>query len=1157
MVLCPHCSEETPDGKRFCANCGQAITLRCVTCGAELIAGKPFCAECGTRVDGEVARAAPPASSETAPSAERRLCSILFVDLVGFTTFAEHRDAERVRDILTHYFERAQQVVDAYGGIVEKFIGDAVMAVWGAPVANEDDAERAVRAGLDIVDAVAALSSELSVPELKARAGVVTGEAAITIGRVAEGMVLGDSVNTASRIQSAAEPGQVLVDEATWRASSEAISFADAGTLQLKGKSDTVHVWRAERVVAQRRGLGRTSRLEPPFVGRDDEIRLIKDLLHATARERRVRLLSVIGVPGIGKSRLAWEFLKYVDGLAETVYWHQGRSRSYGEGVAFGALSEMVRMRAQIVETDDAATSAAKLHDALELHVTDDTEREWIEPRMAFLLGLSGDAPGDRDETFAAWRAFFEAVARSGPTVMVFEDLQWADSGLIDFIETLVTWSKTVPILVLTLARPEITSHRAGWGSGVRNFTSLHLDPLARDAMGELLLGIAPQLPADVVTRVLDRAEGIPLYAVETVRMLIDTGALGTDGTVTTEIARLEIPETLHALVASRIDSLPTSLRATLQNAGIVGSTFTADAVAVVAGQSVDEVREALDDLTRRELLLVDNDPRSPERGQFGFVQAVIREVAVGMMARRDRSAKHLALARRLEAEGDADLAGQVAAQYVEARASAPDDSDTDELDDAVCRSASVAGARALALGSPAEAHRILDAALTYASTPSRRAPLLLDLGQTLSHEGQRAESLNAMLSAADLYLEMGDLPGEVAAISRLTDLTEIVQDFQRVRDRIFQTWSRLGEDDDTLRGPVAYALAGVLAFTDRRESLAWSEIALAHAERYDDEVMLLRSLGFRAAAVFEIGRHREAQILARGVLDIAERRGHRREQIIARTQLSLALLPDSPSESLSLSAENAELALKAGISTAFVVNMLNRAETAIELGLWDTAEETIASIGDNMIPSRVAWRDSLLNLVRVFRDEPNAREQFEVAMNQSDSDEMERRDPASVSTIKCTNAKALHAWGQFERAYREAIAGVEVSPTGINAAACLTAAVHSACRLRNLDYLRQTLKYSEPLRGRLMGALRTQINAAIDGLEGREDAASRGFLSAIEQWRALGDLFDVALTELDLVAILGADHADAKSVKEAIDIFEQLRATTFLAQVEPYRSSL
>ena len=384
--------------------------------------------------------------------------SILFADLVGFTPFAEERDSEDVRETLTRYFDLASDVITKYGGTVEKFIGDAVMAVWGAPTAQEDDAERSVRAALDLVDAVRGLG-----PGIQARAGILTGEAAVTLGATNQGMVAGDLVNTASRLQSVAEPGSVLVDEPTMRSSSAAIAFESAGERDMKGKSAPLPAWRAIRVVAERGGRGRSDALEAPFVGRDDEIRLLKELFHATGREKRVRLVSVMGAAGIGKSRLGWEFLKYVDGVLEPVWWHTGRSPSYGEGITFWALGEMVRRRAGLAADDDEATTRARIAETVIEHVPDEEERRWIEPALLALLGI-GTESANSEQLFAAWRTFFERMAETGLVAMVFEDLHWADSGTLDFIEHLLEWSRSSPIFIITLARTDLLERRAGVG---------------------------------------------------------------------------------------------------------------------------------------------------------------------------------------------------------------------------------------------------------------------------------------------------------------------------------------------------------------------------------------------------------------------------------------------------------------------------------------------------------------------------------------------------------------------------------------------------------------------------------------------------------------------------------------------------------------------
>ncbi|HVQ23188.1 MAG TPA: adenylate/guanylate cyclase domain-containing protein, partial [Candidatus Saccharimonadia bacterium] len=426
-MICASCGTENLVGARFCMECASPFTTTCASCGATNLPAAKFCSECATPMSGALPRATAAIASgqESAglrppeATAERRIVSVLFADLVGFTAYSAERDAEEVRDLQNRYFATVTETIRRYGGTIEKFIGDAVMALWGAPVAYEDDAERAVRAALDLVDAVRGLG-----PSIEVRAGIVTGEAAVTVGALNQGMVSGDMVNTASRLQSVAPPSTVLVGEATQRAAAGAIVFEAAADQVLKGKVSPVPAWRALRVVAQRGGVGRSEALEAPFVGRDEELRQLKDLFHATGREGRPRLVSVIGPAGIGKSRLAWEFLKYIDGLVERVWWHDGRSPAYGEGITFWALGEMVRGRAGLQEDADEPTTRAAIATILEEHVPDTTERAWIEPALLSLLGI--DAGVTSQQLFGAWRTFFERLAASDPVVMVFEDLHHA-----------------------------------------------------------------------------------------------------------------------------------------------------------------------------------------------------------------------------------------------------------------------------------------------------------------------------------------------------------------------------------------------------------------------------------------------------------------------------------------------------------------------------------------------------------------------------------------------------------------------------------------------------------------------------------------------------------------------------------------------------------
>jgi class 3 adenylate cyclase/tetratricopeptide (TPR) repeat protein len=1082
--------------------------------------------------------------------AERRLCSVLFVDLVGFTPFAERQDPESVREILTQYFDRAQRIIESYGGTVEKFIGDAVMAVWGAPVANEDDAERAVRAGLDVVASVSELGEVTGNSGLRARGGVVTGEVAITIGKVSEGMVLGDTVNSASRVQSVAEPGTVFVDESTWRAASGAIAFEEVGTLELKGKAVTVNAWRALRVVAQRKGLGRAERLEPPFVGREEEIRQIKDLLHATAREKRARLVSVTGIPGIGKSRLAWEFLKYVDGLADNVYWHEGRSRAYGEGITFGALGEMVKMRAGILEVEDATSSLAKLQECLNEFVSDDEERQWILPHLAHLLGLADAPSSNRDEIFSAWRMFFERIAEQGSTVLIFEDLQWADAGLIDFVESILEWSKGCSLLIVTLARPELMDKRPSWGAGMRNFTSLHLEPLSASSMSELLNGFVHGLPSEVSDRVLQRAEGVPLYAVETIRMLVDRGVIvqvEDRYEVQAELGTLEIPETLHALIASRLDSLTPRQRALLQDAGIVGSTFSIESLQVVSDESAEELETELRDLVRKEYIFADNDPRSPERGQFGFVQGVIREVAVGTLARRDRQAKHAAVARYAESLGEEELTGVIAAHYIEAYRASPEEAGNEELLPKALEWLDRAGQRALSLGSPDEAAGMFDQAIALAPDDIALAPLLERASNAATRRQHYESAIEYLQKAIDIYHARGDLASWGLCVSELCfPLTAVGRTTESLElcERAFEV---VGEDETRVRAKLALAIASVLGHgTEVERAVEWCEIALRLAEELDDDAILAGALGTRSLALFTMGRHREAVMLARGMASIADEAGELAEQARSRTGLSLYMLPDNPRGMVDVAHEAVELARKAGIRGLEITNMLNITETSLYIGLWDEALAMIEELHQRELGRRQAeW---LAGLEAVFAalggDSTRASELLALGSDMGDT------SLGSLTTRLTTVAFVALANGKLDDALREANRAVELDPMGINCAAALGIAARAALWMGNLDELRGVVTAMHRVRGRAMAAERRTAEAGIAALEGRVGESADIYVDAIERWRSVESVLDLALCELDLALVLGKEHEEATTAKEALDIFEQIGARVFVQRL-------
>jgi class 3 adenylate cyclase/tetratricopeptide (TPR) repeat protein len=870
-MRCHACGTENAEGRKFCGECGTPLAARCSACGADNAAGMKFCGECGTALAGAAAPVTVEAAAE--PVAERRLVTILFADLVGFTTMSEARDAEDVRELLSRYFDTCRTLIARYGGTVEKFIGDAVMAVWGAPVAMEDDAERAVRAALDLTAAVEALGAEVGSADLRARVGVLTGEAAVTIGARAEGMVAGDLVNTASRIQSVAEPGTVLVGESTRRASDAAIVYEDAGSRELKGKAEPVAVWRAVRVIGGIGGAQRSAGLEAPFVGRDRDLRVIKELFHASAGEAKAHLVSVMGVAGTGKSRLSWEFFKYIDGLAENVRWHRGRCLPYGEGVTFWALAEMVRTRATIAEGEGPDSQREKLHAAVESSIADPEERRFVEPRLAHLLGLEEHAGWERENLFSAWRLFYERLADEMPTVMVFEDMEWADAALLDFIEHLVDWARSHPLFVLVLARPELAERRPTWGAAKRNFSSLYLEPLDTGEMDTLLSGLVPGLPDELRHRIRERAEGVPLYAVETVRMLLDRGLLVQRGSTYVPagpIETLEVPETLHALIAARLDGLATDERRLLQDAAVLGKTFSIEALATLSGRTPAELEPVLAGLVRKEALSLSADLLSPERGQYGFLQDLVRRVAYEMLSKHERRAKHLAAAEM--DQGEDELAEVVAGHLMAAYRADPDAADAGDIARQAVAGLRRAGLRASALAATLEAQRYYEQAADLADDPLEQADLLEHAG-IMARIGARSEEAQVHFEQAVAQFEQAGANHPAARVS--ARLGEVMWDRGRLKEALERMDTALAllaaEEPDADVAALTAQVARFRLFTGETDvALDRVETALELAETLGLPEVLSQAINTKSTILSNLGRDGEAGALVRYALDLA-----------------------------------------------------------------------------------------------------------------------------------------------------------------------------------------------------------------------------------------------------------------------------------------------
>jgi class 3 adenylate cyclase/tetratricopeptide (TPR) repeat protein len=1170
---CPECGTLNEPGRKFCGECGTRLSVPCANCGTSNAPGTRFCGECGSPLEGAPARPAAGSAGgatgsgsvsayvsqmgggsaagagATTPVAERRLVTVLFADLVGFTTISEGRDPEEVRELLSRYFDVAREAIERYAGTVEKFIGDAVMAVWGAPTAHEDDAERAVRAALDVVDAVKTLG-----PGLQARAGVLTGEAAVTVGARGQGMVAGDLVNTASRLQSASLPGMVLVGEATQRATSGSIAYEPAGEQLLKGKAAPVAAYHALRVVARRGGAGRGDKLEPPFVGRDSELRLLKDLFHTTSREKRVRLVSVTGQGGIGKSRLAWELRKYADGVAEDLFWHEGRSPAYGQGITFWALGEMVRARAQLLETDDHETTRTKVAASVSRWFPDGDDHDRVVRALGALLGVADAPAGGAEELFGAWRLYFERMAEQFLVTMVFEDLHWADPGTLDFVDHVLEWSRNVPILIVTLARPQLLETRPDWGAGRRNFLALDLEPLGEEPMRELLKGLVPDLSEPAVRSIVARAEGIPLYAVETIRMLAADGRIREreDGGFEPvgEVGELAVPDSLHALIAARLDALAPADRSLVQDAAVLGQSFTPAGLSAVSGLDEATLLTQLRDLVRADLLTEERDERSPERGQFAFVQALIREVAYSTLALRDRRSRHLAAARFFESLGDDELAGALAAHYLAAFRATTDAEEAAPLAAQARIALRGAADRAEALGSLRQAISFLQQAREVATEPSEQADVLERIVQLAWTAGLYDLALELAPELRALRESMGDRSG--AALAYVLEEETLYS--LRQRDKAIElAQGALGHFDDMPDDPHVLRLIGNIAIAatfsrDYELARAMSDRALAAAERLGMAELAARMLQVKGNIAQFQGRLWEAIALIEGARRVAEQHGltARAHQISGALSNVLAL--DDPAAAAAVERGIVEYARLTGRRESEIVTIGNMSEDIRRTGEWGWIDAELEK----------AVRDEDRNVTDLLLDVARAEFQlFRGALSPDDIamliERVEALDDLDVSTA-ANDLRAVVALlkRDFAGAARSWIAQAEGSP--LNAPYALPKAGHAAVLAGDAALARDVLDRlrASGSRGRAIEADVDGIRAGIAALEGDTIAALAGYRDVRARFQDLGLAWDVGLLAIFAASSVGVDEPEVAGwLAEARTLFEKLRAAPILRLVD------
>ncbi len=833
MRICPNCGQENPEIARFCLGCATVLAM------------------------------APPTREE------RKIVTVLFADLVGFTARAERLDPEAVHAFMAPYHSRLRVELERFGGTVEKFIGDAVMALFGAPVAREDDPERAVRAALAIRDWVR------EDKELHVRIGVNTGEALIVLAArpdAGEGMAVGDVVNTAARLESSAPVDGVLVGERTFRATSHVIHYREAEPVQAKGKIEPVPVWEA---VAPRSAVGDGRAHGTLLVGRRHELDSLQTVLSEVRREGSARLVTLCAGAGVGKSRLVHEFGQ----RASEVTWRQGRCVPYGEGVTFWALSEIVKTHAGILEAESAMKAAEKLEVAVDETLHDDPEAKWVEGHLRTLVGLGsndGAWQDRRSEAFFAWRHFLEALAGVRPLVLVFEDLHWADDDLLDFIEHLLEWGSDVPLLVLGTARPELLESRPGWGANRQNSSLLTLSALRDEDVARMvsaLLG-SVALTADTQAALLEQAGGNPLYAEQYTRLFLELGRV--EGSQ---------PATLQGLIASRLDALETVDKELLQAAAVIGKAFWTGSVTAVAGLDRWSVEERLRALERKELVRHTTVSSVAGDSEWAFGHILIRDVAYGQIPRADRAEKHRITAEWIESLGRPDdHAEMVAHHYVSALELAPTEPLAEQSRFALRR----AGDRAFALNAFAAASRLYQRALElWPLDDPDRPRLQLHYGRALYRgTGSGAE---AFAAARDGLLAAGDGAGAAEAEIMLAELASYVGEHDRASNHLERALDLIGPERASWTKAFVLSRAARLNLLRARleEAIALGRHALAIADSLElDEI--------RVHALNTIGTARVEHNQPAGLEDV-ERSLRLAQQInspeSARGYLNLAVL--------------------------------------------------------------------------------------------------------------------------------------------------------------------------------------------------------------------------------------------------------------------------
>jgi class 3 adenylate cyclase/tetratricopeptide (TPR) repeat protein len=1116
VTLCPSCGRENPDGFQFCGFCTAPLTAPSPAAGAE----------------------------------ERKVVSVLFCDLVGFTAASEVVDPEDVRARLRPYHERVREALERFGGTVEKFVGDAVMAVFGAPVSHEDDAERVVRAGLRILEAIEELNGQDASLSLQVRVGVNTGEAVVSLDarpEQGEGFVTGDVVNTASRLQGAAPVNGVAVSEQTYRGTERVFDYEELEPVLVKGKAEPLRIYRPLRPRA-RFGSDVTRSHATPLVGRELEKPLLIGTFERAAQQQTCQLVTLVGEPGVGKSRLCAELFAHVEQRPGLTRWRQGRCLPYGEGIAFWALGEIVKAECGILESDSPQEAEAKLARAVP---ESEPDRAWLLARLAPLVGVPASEPASQEESFTAWRRFCEGLAADGRAVLVFEDLHWADPALLSFLEHLADWAEGVPLVLLCTARPELHEQHPGWAGGLRNATTINLAPLSDQETAQLVSSLLERavLPAETQQQLLERAGGNPLYAEEFVRLLADRGDLG---------GEVEVPASVQALIAARLDTLSPERKSLLQDAAVVGKVFWAGALVEMGNREPGEVEKALHQLARKELVHPARTSSMEGEAEYGFWHLLVRDVAYGQIPRASRAARHQAAAAWLEqkagerVEDVADVLAHHTLTALELSHATGQQAETQLLEASAIRYLTLAGERALALDL-ISAEQSLARALELAPPGHpQRAFLLERWGEAVHQQGRHREAKRGLEEAVALYRERGDL---IAAGRVLTVLAPVL--------------GRLGDPDAdevlsealTLleaQSPGPELVAAYAGLAGRYFVSSALQAAIATAERalkLADQLGLpqpANALGYHAAARSTLGE-REGLDEMRHALDCAIARGMVRDAGVLYNNLALAIwLYDGPQAALAACHEGIEFCKGRGHATGGLTaeGLTLLAESGLGEKALRDAEPLLERLASGShVPGLIEARSIQLRMLTLRGEgEPTSEDAESLA------DLVRGRESEDIVLGFAPAAQVLLARGQPQRSH-QLLAELEELTTARNDVYYLSRLpdlVRIALVLADADLANRFLDRVEartPLAEHALTATRAQLAEAA----GNHNDAATLYADAANRWQQFGNKPEHAYALLGQgrsLTVLGKPEAE-EPLGEAGSLFDAMGYKPALAETE------